>query len=127
MSTIIEGQISSSVPGFTREYAPLEQWQDTGTEPQSDIYSLGATLYHLLTGQLPILASKRDEALQRGKGDLLRPAHEINPAIPLAVSQVISQALAVRWWDRIASAREMRAALERACGGTADTQLGLVT
>jgi WD40 repeat protein/serine/threonine protein kinase len=122
MSTVVEGQTSSSVPGFTREYAPLEQVQDTGTEPQSDIYALGATLYHLLTAQLPILASLRDEALQRGQSDPLRPAHEVNPAIPLVVSQVISQALAVRWWDRIASATEMRAALERACGGMAATK-----
>jgi eukaryotic-like serine/threonine-protein kinase len=101
MSTIIEGQTSSSVPGFTREYAPLEQLQDAGTEPQSDIYALGATLYHLLTGQLPVPAWQRDEALQRGKGDPLRPAHEVNSAIPVGVSQIISNALAVRWWDRI--------------------------
>lgn len=116
MSTIIEGQTSSSVPGFTREYAPLEQMQDSGTEPQSDLYALGATLYHLMTGQLPASATQRDEALQRGKGDPLKPAHEVNSAIPVAVSQVISQALAVRWWDRTGSAKELRAALRRACG-----------
>lgn len=63
MSTIVDGQTSSSVPGFTREYAPLEQLQGTDTEPQSDIYAFGATLYHLLTGQLPVPASQRDEAL----------------------------------------------------------------
>lgn len=115
MSTVIEGQPASVVPGFTREYAPLEQLQDTATEPQSDIYALGATLYHLLTAQLPISSSIRDEALQRGQPDPLRPVHELNPAIPPAVSQVISQALAVRWWERIASAQEMRDALRRAC------------
>ena len=122
MSTIIEGQASSIVSGFTREYAPLEQLHGTATEPQSDIYAFGATLYHLLTGQLPLAASQRDEALQRGQGDLLRPAHELNPAIALAVSQVISQALAVRWWDRFASATEMRSALVRACGEMAAVQ-----
>lgn len=115
MSTIIEGKTSSSVLGFTREYAPLEQLQDTTTEPQSDIYALSATLYHLLTAQLPVSAFRRDEALQRGQGDPLRPAHEVNPAIPLAVSQVISHGLALRWWDRIGSAQEMRAALTQAC------------
>ncbi|HKR00285.1 MAG TPA: serine/threonine-protein kinase [Pyrinomonadaceae bacterium] len=115
MSTIIEGQSSSSVLGFTREYAPLEQLQDTGTEPQSDIYALGATLYHLLTAQLPVSAPLRDEALQKGQSDPLRTASDVNPAISPAVSQVISQAMAVRWWDRFGSAREMRDALARSC------------
>lgn len=122
MSTIIEGQPTSSVLGFTREYAPLEQLQGTGTEPQSDIYALGSTLYHLLTGRLPIPAPQRDEALQIGKDDPLRPADEVNPAIPQEVAQVISHAMTVRWWDRLGSAREMRAALRRACENLADTR-----
>src|ERR1043165_8381954 len=50
MSTIIDGQSSPSAPGCTPEYAPLEQVQRTNSELQSDIYALGATLYHLLTG-----------------------------------------------------------------------------
>ena len=36
--------------GYTRHYAPLEQIQDQRTDPRSDIYGLGATLYHLSTG-----------------------------------------------------------------------------
>lgn len=122
MSTIIDGQPTSSVLGFTREYAPLEQLQGTGTEPQSDIYALGATLYHLLTGRLPTPAPQRDEALQIGKDDPLRPADEVNLAILPEVARVISHAMAVRWWDRLGSAKEMRAALRRACESLADTR-----
>ncbi|HEX8071498.1 MAG TPA: protein kinase [Pyrinomonadaceae bacterium] len=124
MSTVIEGRPATVVPGFTREYAPLEQLQGTDTEPQSDLYALGATLYHLLTGHLPASATQRDEALQRGQGELLKPAHEVNPTVPLAVSEVISRALAVRWWERLGSAREMRAALKRACGEVTAAQPG---
>lgn len=122
MSTIIDGQPTSTIVGYTREYAPLEQLQDTGTEPQTDIYAFGATLYHLLTGKLPVAASRRDEALQRGQGDPLRPAHEVNPAIPTSVSQIISKALTIRWWDRLNSAKEMRVALARAADEITPTQ-----
>jgi WD40 repeat protein len=125
MSMTIEGQTSSTVPGFTREYAPLEQLQDTGTQPQGDLYALGATLYHLLTGQVPVSATQRDEALQRGEDDPLQPAHEVNPAIPNVVSQIISQALAVRWWNRIGSAKEMRVALKQACEEITAAQLSM--
>jgi WD40 repeat protein/predicted Ser/Thr protein kinase len=121
MSTIVDGQPTSTIVGFTREYAPLEQLQDTSTEPQSDLYALGATLYHLLTGQPPISASLRDEALQRGQTDPLRAAHAVNSAVPSAVSQIVSQAMAIRWWDRISSAKEMRTTLARVSVEAADT------
>lgn len=115
MSTVIKSQASFKMLGSTSEYAPLEQLQDIATEPQSDIYALGATLYHLLTGQLPLSASVREEALKRGQGDPLRPAHKVNSAISPIVSQIISQALAMHSSDRIGSAKEMRVALEYVC------------
>ncbi|HMG72802.1 MAG TPA: serine/threonine-protein kinase [Pyrinomonadaceae bacterium] len=111
VSTVIDGESLPSVSGCTRAYAPLEQLQDSGTEPQSDLYSLAATFYHLLTGQIPIGPAQRDEAVQRGQRDPLIPAHEAHHEIPVAVSQVISQALNLRWWDRIGSAKEMHLAL----------------
>ncbi len=81
MSTVREGESSFSLTAFTHEYAPIEQLQDAGTQPVGDVYALGATLYHLLTGQSPVAATKRDEAIQRDLSDPLRPAHQVNPAI----------------------------------------------
>lgn len=49
--------------GYTRHYAPLEQIQDQHTDPRSDIYALGATLYHLLTGIKPPDAMVRAAAV----------------------------------------------------------------
>jgi len=114
MSTPIDGQPNPSVPACTPEYAPLEQLKRESTHPQSDIYSVGATLYHLLTGQLPYSPLLRYEDIQHGHGDPLLHAHEINPAIPTPISEIISQALAVYWRDRIKSASEMRTMLQQA-------------
>jgi len=122
MSTIREDESTFSLAAFSHAYAPLEQRQETGTQPQSDIYAFGATLYHLLTGQIPITASNRDEEVQRGLPDPLKPAHEINPAIPIAISQVIEHAMTIRWWDRLASAKEMRVALTTAAGDLDSTR-----
>jgi serine/threonine protein kinase len=130
MSTIRDGDSSINVSWGTPPYAPLEQVQDTGSQPQSDIYGFGATIYHLLTGQVPIPAAQRDEIIQRGLADPLKPAHEVNPTIPVAISQLIERAMTIRWWDRLASAKEMRVALSNAAGDLTDTQpqpLGGVT
>jgi serine/threonine protein kinase/WD40 repeat protein len=107
-------QRSSSVHGYTAAYAPLEQLTKSGTNEQSDIYSLGATLYHLLTGKVPVTAAQRYKSIELGKHDPLLPAHEIHPAIPMPVSQVLSESMAMSRRDRIHSAKEMRQALMEA-------------
>jgi len=122
MSTVIDGQTSFSIAGGTPDYAPLEQIQHTGTEAQSDVYSFGATLYHLLTGKIPVKSSIREEAILQGLGDPLKPAHEVNRAIPVAISRVIEQAMITRWWDRLKSAKDMRAALAQASGDLVSTK-----
>src|ERR1700716_1376827 len=72
---------SNSIFGYTRRYSPLEQIQDQGTSPQSDIYALGATLYHLLTGVKPQDALTRATAVGDSKPDPLTPAHEVHRAV----------------------------------------------
>lgn len=105
---------TKSVPAHTRHYAPIEQEMGLGTDARSDIYSLGATLYHLLTGKMPEDAfSDRQPAVTAGKPDPLRPAHEVNPSIPQGVSAIISRAMEFARERRFASATEMREALGR--------------
>ncbi len=102
-----------SIFGYSPRYAPLEQIQDLGTTPQSDIYALGATLYHLLTGVKPPDALTRATALITSQPNPLRPAHEINSAVGEELSGILGRAMAQNPNDRYASAREFREALRR--------------
>ncbi|PYS35896.1 MAG: serine/threonine protein kinase [Acidobacteria bacterium] len=104
---------SHSVFGYTPRYAPLEQIQDLGTSPRSDIYALGATLYHLLTGIKPPDALTRAAALISAKSNPLRPANEINSAVGPELAAILSKAMAQNPDERYTSALEFREALRR--------------
>src|SRR5215212_5491462 len=105
---------SASIFGYTPNYAPLEQIQALGTDSRSDLYSLGATLYHLMTGVKPPDALTRAAALVNGQPDPLAPASEANPAIAKEVDQVLAKAMAQNREQRYASAADMRKAFEAA-------------
>lgn len=114
--------MTGSVFGYTPQYAPLEQIKGSGAEPRSDLYSLGATLYNLITGSLPPDALTRAAATITREPDPLEPAHRLNPAVPEDISAILSQALALDPAARFASADALRRALRpstRAIGVTA--------
>jgi len=112
---------SAAIYGYTKQYAPLEQIQDSAIGPQSDIYALGATLYHLLTGVKPPDALSRASALIQGQPDPLRPANEVHWAIGSEISGILNRAMAQNAADRYASASEFRDAL-RCVGRTRITR-----
>lgn len=105
---------SRSVVGYTPVYASLEQIMGAGTDVRSDLYSLAATIYHLITNALPLDAPTRFAAIEDDQPDPLKRVHELNPAVPEAVSDVLYQAMAIRRKDRQASAEEMRQSLREA-------------
>ena len=110
MSRVTAG---SSVLGYTPHYAPLEQMQGAGTDPRSDLYSLAATIYHLMTGYTPHDALARAAAVVDGSPDPLVPANEVNPQVPPAVAAVLTRAMALKRDQRPATAADMRAALQK--------------
>jgi len=102
---------AKSVFGYSRNYASLEQIQGTGTDPRSDLYSLSATLYHLLTGVPPADALTRAMNVLSDKEDPLVAINTINADIPAPVAEVLHKAMALNANQRPISAQAMRAML----------------
>lgn len=103
-------QTATVVRGLgTPEYTPLEQYDSSigHTDARSDIYSLGATLYHLLTGRPPQPVSQR--ILNPGAQPRIR---ELNPKVSFWMARFVQKAMAIRPEDRFQSVGEMRRALE---------------
>ncbi|MER2599017.1 MAG: serine/threonine-protein kinase [Caldilineales bacterium] len=92
----------------TLQYTPLEQYGgDTGhTDARSDIYALGATLYHLLSGMPPPDAKQR--FLKPG---MLAPLRQINPQVSPRSERAVQAAMAMHPDDRPADVDALRAAL----------------
>jgi serine/threonine protein kinase len=102
---------SGSIFGYTPNYAPLEQIQGTGTDPRSDLYSLAATLYHLMTGIVPPDVLTRLTATTDGEPDPLHLAHEVKREVGVDVATILNRAMAIGRNQRFATAAEMRQAL----------------
>jgi serine/threonine-protein kinase len=99
--TIVQGR-------GTAYYTPLEQYgEDTGhTDARSDIYSFGATLYHLLTNRPPLEAKQRfltPAALSRPR--------DVNPAISERTERALLWAMSMHPDDRPVSVDVLREAL----------------
>ncbi|MBM4012676.1 MAG: serine/threonine protein kinase [Planctomycetes bacterium] len=92
----------------TPDYMAPEQAQtpdDVG--PAADIYSVGCTLYFIVTGQVPFPGGKRAEKLQRHQNDHPRPAQELAPTLSERFCRVIEDMMAKSPDDRINSAAEV--------------------
>lgn len=96
----------------TDGYAAPEQYKGMAS-PAADIYSLGASLHHLLT--------RRDPRLEPPFSFHKRPIQEINPNVSEALAAVVMRALNYNPEDRYASAEAMKQSLEAAGTGSAMT------
>jgi len=107
----VGSQTMAGAMNVTPGFSPPEQYTMTGTDVRTDIYALGATLYALLTGQVP----PDSISLQSGDRQLV-PPRQMNSAISPTVQQAILSAMAARRTDRPHSVSEFWRMLSAASG-----------
>ncbi|HEX9959495.1 MAG TPA: hypothetical protein VGB00_01015, partial [Pyrinomonadaceae bacterium] len=128
-----DAKVRATVTNQTLHYLPLEQiWVGLDSASQkvivnsydekserileqpadakSDIYALGATLYHLLTERLPVDALERSIEILEGKPDPLTRPDRLNAEIPAEISDILMKALEIKRENRFDSAVIMRQA-----------------
>ncbi len=98
---------ANSIFGYSRHYASLEQIQGTGTDPRSDIYSLAATLYHLVTGKPPADALTRVMNVMNEEQDPLLAPHLIHEQVDENISEALLTSMSLNANLRPQSASEM--------------------
>jgi len=105
---IEQQETSTTMLTLSKGFASIEQYDNEGTQnfsPCPDIYSLGATMYNLLTGKIPT------ESILRATRPLPAP-RELNPAISSKTEAAIIKAMEIVPADRFQSVSEMLAALD---------------
>lgn len=95
-------QIKDTTPYYSVGYAPPEQYGQAQTSPRSDIYSLGATLYQILSGHNPASKPFQFPNLQL-----------IDPTFPALLTSLIAQMLEMNEQRRPSSMAEVKAQLEK--------------
>lgn len=91
-------------------YIAPELFDDKPASVQSDIYALGALLYHLVSGAFPVEADSIDE-LQDAHKDGARPLVDLRPDLPADFVTAVEKAIATEPDERYASPGKFSAAL----------------
>ncbi|MGE5122889.1 MAG: protein kinase domain-containing protein, partial [Acidobacteriaceae bacterium] len=111
LAKIVEGRETThtGARAMTPGYSPPEQYGGARTDPRSDIYSLGATLYSALTNVLP------EDSLDRVMNKkILTPILKHNPRVSEHITSIIEKCLAIPPEERYQTAEDLRFALMEA-------------
>ncbi len=100
----------------TPAYISPEQIRFEPLSPQTDIYSMGVTLYEMLTGQQPYYGTMGEIVVQHLQ-EKFPSLHRLRPDIPPAVDEVIQKATAKYWRNRYPDVLTLADDFRKACYG----------
>jgi serine/threonine protein kinase/tetratricopeptide (TPR) repeat protein len=97
----------------TLSYMSPEQARMEQLDSRSDVFSLGAILYEMTTGQLPFTGPTSVEVLRAIQKSRPSPVHDLVPQVPLELDRIIQKAMAPRRGDRYQSMEDLAVDLSR--------------
>ncbi len=113
-TTDIEAAQSEAGKAYGTPYyiAPEQIRGKIDIDGRADIYGLGATLYHMLTGQVPFMAEDSSDVMRKHLKEKLIPPDHINTSLSAGVSEVIEIMMAKHKKDRYKNVEELLLDLE---------------
>jgi serine/threonine-protein kinase len=99
-------------------YISPEQAQGQPIDLRSDIYSLGATFYHLITGRLPFQAPTAVAMIMKHMNEPLKSPRAVNAAIPFPIASIVQKMMAKRPGERFQDYDALVRDLDRALSET---------
>jgi serine/threonine-protein kinase len=91
----------------TPEYASPEQALGKPLDTRSDIYSLGAVLYRMISGQVPVTAESPIAVVAKISAEPVPPISQINPSVPAPICHLIDKMMAKDINQRYQSSEEL--------------------
>ncbi len=102
--------VALGTPQFMAPEQAAGRWDVVG--PGSDIYSLGAILYVLITGELPFPSPRASEVFVKVNVGEFPPPRQVQPDVPKPLEAICLKAMALKPEDRYASTKELAADVE---------------
>jgi serine/threonine-protein kinase len=99
--------------------APEQIRGEIDIDGRADIYGLGATLYHMLTGRVPFMAEDPADVMRKHLREHLIPPDHINTSLSAGISEVIEIMMAKKRENRYQNVQELLADLEAVRAGKA--------